>query len=312
MALALILVAAGSLLLYGGAELTDRGLSRVSIPGVPALGPRAIRVGAEIGVLAAALAAAGRGETEIAGGLATGGALFLLAVGMGWRLAVGQRPLVAPSSTLLLLAPSGAVILAALAVSGRYVDRLEGLLLAVGFAGYLVLRLREHADLSGGEEPPREGAPAREPDPESDGARSAAPAVVGMAILTGGAVVIVEGGVRLSLAGNLAAGFVGASLLAALTTLHRAIPRSLGGEPPEHAAGSLLGSITALLAGVLGLAALVRPLTIDTGVNLAFLGVAVLSAVVAVALLLRRRAGWILGVALLASYATWLVYASGA
>ncbi|HEX6262860.1 MAG TPA: hypothetical protein VF097_08450 [Actinomycetota bacterium] len=310
MALASILIAAGSLLLYGGAELADRGLSRVSIPGVPALGSRTIRVGAEVGVLAAALAAAGRGETEIAGGLATGGALFLLAVGMGWRLAVGRRPLFAPSSTLLLLAPSGAVILAALAVSGRYVDRLEGLLLAVGFAGYLVLQLREQAVLSGGDEPP----PKRpsEPEREPDGARSAAPAVAGIGLLAGGAVVIVEGGVRLSLAGGLGAGFVGASLLAALTTLHRVIPRSLGGEPPERAAGSLLGAITALLTGVLGLAALVRPLTIDTGVNLAFLGVAVVYTVVAVALLLRRRAGWILGIALLASYASWLVYASGA
>jgi len=322
MGLPLLLIVSGALILYAGAELGVRGASRLaSSLGVRAFALAALLLGVDVEGLSAALTAAGRGDTEIAAGVAFGPVLFLFTAGLGLALVLGRRPIPAPS-TAMVLAPGGAVVLAALAISDRYVDRFEGLLLLIGYAGYVFLVLRDRR--AGSEDPaPRpEGAPlppelstVPEPATERPGAlRAAAPTVVGLGLLYAGAWLIVEGGARLTLSAGLAAGFVGAAVIGALTSLDEVLLEVLPVRRgvPELATGNLFGTLTAFTTGVLGLAALVRPLTLDTGANLAFLGVAFLYAVVGVTFLLRRRAGWVLGVFLLAFYAAWLVYAAGA
>ncbi|MGH2696110.1 MAG: calcium/sodium antiporter, partial [Actinomycetota bacterium] len=77
---------------------------------------------------------------------------------------------------------------------------------------------------------------------------------------------------------------------------------------PELATGNLFGTLAAFTTGVLGLAALVRPLEIDAPGSVAFTGVAALYAVVATVFLARGRAGRLLGGFVLASYAAWLVW----
>jgi len=58
-----------------------------------------------------------------------------------------------------------------------------------------------------------------------------------------------------------------------------------------------------------GAAAIIRPLTIDSGASTAFIAASVISALVATVLMARQRAGRTLGVALIGLYAVWIVLA---
>lgn len=322
MTLALLLLVAGGLILYGGAELAVRGASRLaSSLGVRAFALGALLFGVDVEGMGATLTAAGRGDTEIATGGAFGTVLFLFTVALGLALLLGRRPIPAPSP-MMLLAPGGGVILAALAISDRYVDRLEGLLLVVGYAGYVFFLLRDRRaegepderDPDEAQLPPELSAVPEPPPERRSAARAAAPVIAGIGLLYAGAWLLVDGGARLALSTQLTAGFVGAALIGALTSLDEVLLEVLPVRRgvPELATGNLFGTLTAFTTGVLGLAALVRPLTLDTGGNLAFLAIAFLYALVAVTFLLRGSAGRVLGVVLLAFYAAWLVYAAGA
>ena len=79
---------------------------------------------------------------------------------------------------------------------------------------------------------------------------------------------------------------------------------------PEMATGNLFGTVAAFSTGVLGLAALVRPLAVDSAATSAFLAAAALYAVVAAVFLARGRAGKPTGLAILAMYGLWLALAS--
>jgi Ca2+/Na+ antiporter len=79
---------------------------------------------------------------------------------------------------------------------------------------------------------------------------------------------------------------------------------------PEIATGNLFGTVAAFATGVIGLAALVRPLEIDSAANSAFIASSVLYTVVAVAFLARGRAGKGIGLIVLAVYGAWLLFAA--
>ena len=79
---------------------------------------------------------------------------------------------------------------------------------------------------------------------------------------------------------------------------------------PELATGNLLGTVAAFTTGVIGLAALVRPLEVDSAAATAYLASAVLYTVVAVAFLARGRAGRVVGIILIVLYGAWLAYAA--
>src|SRR5919108_208090 len=74
--------------------------------------------------------------------------------------------------------------------------------------------------------------------------------------------------------------------------------------------GNLFGTLAAFTTGVLGLAALVRPLVIDAAGSAAFLAMAVLYAVVATTFVAYGRAGRVLGAFVLASYGAWLYWSA--
>jgi cation:H+ antiporter len=75
---------------------------------------------------------------------------------------------------------------------------------------------------------------------------------------------------------------------------------------PELATGNLFGSVAAFTTGVLGIAAVVRPLEVDGAAVEAYLAAAALYTIVAVAFLARGRAGRLVGLLVLASYGMWL------
>jgi cation:H+ antiporter len=111
---------------------------------------------------------------------------------------------------------------------------------------------------------------------------------------------------------DLLAGFVGAAILGALVSLDEVflevLPVRRG--KPDLATGNLFGTLAAFTTGVLGVAALVRPLEVDGAGALALLGVAVLYALVGTTFLRRERVGKVVGLSVLLVYVAWVVLAS--
>jgi cation:H+ antiporter len=302
MLLAVLLLAAGAAVLYVGAEAAVRGASRLSLAlGVPAFAVGALLFGVDLEGLGTAVVAAGRGETALAVGEVFGTVLFLFSAAFGAALLLAREPVPAPAR-IMVLAPGLHLVACAFAVSDRYVTRVEGVLLIVFYLAYVGLVVWT-------------GRAGTAGDAESEGDRRGpgAPLLLtagGLLAVAGGAALLVAGGARLVTEAGLSAGFVGAAVLGILVSLDEVllevIPVRRG--TPELATGNLFGTLAAFSTGVLGLAAVVRPLAIDAPGSVAFIGVAVLYAVVATVFVKRGRAGRILGAVVLASYAGWLVW----
>jgi cation:H+ antiporter len=299
MLLAVALLAAGAGVLYVGAEAAVRGASRLTLAlGVPAFAVGALLFGVDLEGLGAAVVAAGRGETALAAGEIFGTVLFLYSAAFGAALILAREPVPAPPK-VMVLAPGLHLVASAFAVSDRFVARPEGVLLIVFYLAYVGLVIRARGEAEG------------EGERDSAG-RGAALLLAGGGLLAvaGGAALLVAGGARLVTESGLAAGFVGAVVLGILVSLDEVLLEVLPIRrgAPELATGNLFGTLAAFTTGVLGLAAVVRPLEIDAPGSVAFIGVAFLYAVVATVFVARGRGGRLLGTFVLASYAAWLVW----
>jgi cation:H+ antiporter len=305
MALTLALLGAGAVVLYLGAEAAVRGAAGLSrTQRIPAFALGALLFGVDLEGLGAALVAAGRGQTEIAAGESFGTILFLFSLALGAALLLSRTPVPSPSPAMVAL-PALPVIACAVAITDRYVARVEGLLLVVIYVGYVVMVVM------------RGDAPDRELDEAPAAGRP-----LGLGMLTAGGLVLVYVGATLLVAGGgrlvdltaLSAGFVGVAVVGILVSLDEVLLEVIPirrGEP-ELATGNLFGTLAAFTTGVPGLAALVRPLILDGVAAAAFLGVALLYFVVGTTFLLRGKAGRLLGATVLILYAAWLALASQA
>jgi cation:H+ antiporter len=305
MLVAVALLVGGAAVLYLGAEAAVRGATGLSRAlGVSAFVVGALLFGIDLEGLGAALVASARGETALAAGEIFGTVLFLFSAAFGAALLLARKPVPSPDG-LMVLAPGLHLVACAFAISDRYVARLEGVLLLVFYLAYVGLVLR-----TGRTEPDGEAGP--DPDPRGPGARLLVLTAGGLLAVAGGAALLVAGGVRLVSETGLQAGFVGAVVLGILVSLDEVLLEVLPIRrgTPGLATGNLFGTLAAFTTGVLGLAALVRPLVIDAPGSVAFLGVAVLYAVVATAFVARGRAGRFLGGVVLASYGAWLLWSA--
>jgi cation:H+ antiporter len=308
MLLALGLLAGGAVLLYLGAEAAIRGsVGFARSAGIPAFALGALLFGIDLEGLGAAVVASARNQPSIAAGEIFGTILFLYSAAFGAALLVARKPVDSPSP-LMVLAPAAHLLAAALVISDGLVDRLEAASLLLLYGAYVALIVREGRLAR---------ARAKELEREAGEApRSrwllAALAVGGIAVVYLGATVLVDGGVRFLEETNLAAGFVGAAVLGVLVSLDEVLLEVLPIRrgTPELATGNLFGTVAAFSAGVLGVAALVRPMAIDSAASLAFLGAAGLYAIVATVFLARGRAWRGLGVTVLAVYVVWLLTAA--
>jgi cation:H+ antiporter len=307
MIVALGLLAAGALVLYVGAEAAVRGAAGLA----RALGIRPFLLGAllfgiDVESLGAAVAAAARGETALAAGEIVGTLLFLYGGAFGAALVVSRRPVPAPEP-LLVLTPALHLVAGAFALADRYVARLEGVFLVVMYLAYVGLLLRVGRTPAGITEIGRETTEARHSTPVT-----AALTIAGLAMVAVGAAVVVGGASRFVAVSGLTAGFVGAAILGVLVSLDEVLLEVLPIRrgTPELATGNLFGTLPAFAAGVLGLAALVRPLDVDSAAAAGYLAVAFLYFLVATVFLVRGRAGRWLGGFLILCYAGWLVVAS--
>lgn len=299
------LLVLGAGLLYLGAEAAIRGATGFArAAGVPAFALGALLFGVDVESFGTALIAAGRGQTSIAAGEIFGTVLFLFSAAFGIALLLARKPVESPDPAMVL-APALALVVTAVALYDRLVGRFEGVALVALYAGYVWLVVR-HGRLARvrAEEVEREAAEA----PRSR-ARLIAMALVGLALLYLGATLLLNGAGRVLEGTMLQAGFVGAAIVGVLASLDEVllevIPIRRG--TPELATGNLFGTLAAFCSGVLGLAALIRPLALDSAAALAFLGAAALYAVVATAFLWRGRAGRGVGITVLVMYVVWLV-----
>lgn len=302
MVAALFLLAAGAAILYAGAEIAVRGATRFArSAGIPAFVLGAVLFGLDIEGLGTALIAAGRGQTQIAAGEIFGTVLFLFSVAFGLTLILARRPVPSPNP-MMVVAPAISMTAAAAALFDHFVSRPEGAFLLVLYVLYIALVIRH-----GGDEGERTDELRREP-PSENGARLALITLGGLALLYVGATLLVAGGMRVVDRTTLSAGFVGAAIVGVLTSLDEILLEVLPVRrgTPGLATGNLFGTLAAFTTGVLGLAALVRPLDVDGAANAAFLAMAFLYAIVSTVFLLRGRAGPLLGVFVFGVYGLWL------
>jgi len=306
--LAISFLVIGAAVLAVGAESAVRGTARfAAAAGISAFAVGALLFGIDFEGTATALIAAGRGQTALAAGEAYGAVIFLFTAAFGAALLFTRRPVQSPSVTMVL-APALPVAAGALSLYDGIVTRQEGILLVLVYAGYVAAVVAEgRAVKARAEELAREAG-------ELGGGRMRAGlvAAAGFAALLVGAWLLVQGGIRILDRTGLGAGFVGAAIVGTLASLDEVLLEVLPIRRghPELATGNLFGTLAAFTSAVPGLAALVRPLTLDGAASVAFLAAAALYALVSVWFLLRERAGWVLGVVVLAGYAAWLVYAA--
>jgi cation:H+ antiporter len=297
------LLVLGGVLLYIGAEGATRGASSLARAlGVPAFVLGALLFGIDLEGLGTAVGASASGEPQLAAGSIFGTVLFLYSAAFGAALLLAKRPLPSPT-TSMVLTPAIALFAAALAIADRYVDRLEGALLVGLYAGYVALVVREGRLVRArSEELEREAS-------ERSRLIVVAITIGGLALLSAGAALAVAGATRFVAEAELSRGFVGAAILGIVVSLDEVLLEVLPARrgDPELATGNLMGTLAAFCSGVLGIAAIVRPLDVDSAGSLAFLGSAFLYALVASVFLARGRAGWGVGLLVIAFYAGWLL-----
>ena len=298
------LLAVGAVILTIGAEAAIRGAGKVAV--ARAISPfvlGALLFGIDIESLGAALIAAGRNQTSIAAGEAFGTIVFLFGVGFGLALLLARKPVESPSRAMVLW-PAATLVLGALALVDEQVGRFEGISLIAAYILYISMVLRE-------EEPAR--AVGEHIEHESEEVRRIPPLTLlvgGLAFVYVGANVMVEGGIRILDRTGLAAGFVGAAIIGALASadevLLEVLPIRRG--LTSLATGNLFGTVAAFSTAVIGLAALIRPLVVDSAAASAFLAGSVLYTIVATAFLARGKAGKLVGITLIACYGAWLAF----
>jgi hypothetical protein len=247
------------------------------------------------GVLVTVLAASARQETSVAAGTAFGAVTFLFAAVFGGSLVAARRPFPTPPLTVLLF-PGGILLTAAVTAADLEVTRTEGLGLLVAFAVYVLLVAtaepsRPHAD------------PDLGPGASGVRTRTIAAVVLGLGVLVLAATLVLTGAARILDRTTLSAGFVGGALVASATSLREAIQTRRTPDAPFRA-------LSVLAAGMLGAAALLRPLVVDAVGVSALLAATVLYAVVCSVFLVRGQVWRMTGLLVLGGYGAWLFLAA--
>lgn len=308
MLLAILLLLAGTVLLLVGAEAAIRGAGAFAkAAGVPLFAVGALLFGVDLEGLGTAVVAAGRGQPALAGGAIFGTIAFLFSAAFGAGLLLARRRIESPPPEHVL-APAMGLVTAAIACRDAQLDRLEGGMLLALYAVYVLYVVYDHRLAA---------SRVAEVEHEADrGPERRTPALVltlgGLGVLALGAAGLVEGGVRILSRTSFAPGFVGAALIGVLASLDEVLlsvlPMRRGQD--ELATGNLFGTLAAFTTGVLGVTALVRPLSLDGAALAALLFTAVLYALVAGVFLWRGSAGRVLGATVVTSYGIWLALAS--
>jgi cation:H+ antiporter len=244
------------------------------------------------------------GRASIAAGAAFGTITLIVGIALGVALVVTKEPADAPDPVMTLL-PLAGLVIAAVTVQDLVISRGEGVVLVAAYLAYLSLLLRLQAEATVLEE--RGALMARSAERWAVGP-AWLQAVVGLVLVAGGAALLVGGASRMSDRAGLAAGYVGAAVAGSLAGANRIAPvvSAVRHGRSRLAVADVAGTVAVFSTGALGVAALIRPLVIDSSVAVACVAAAVLYAVLATVLLARGRTGRWTGVALLVLFGAWL------
>lgn len=301
------LLALSAVLLVAGAELfVDSAAGAARRLGVTVFAVGLLLAGAEPEELLTAVLAALAHRPGLAVGDALGANITMLTLTLG--LAAVLRPVPfghRVRAYAVLAAVAGA--LAALAVAGGVVSRLEGGLLLAAYAALVAgIWWRER-------EPPMLGELAEIGAEEPAGAGGRSPgvslllAVLGLVVMTAGGQAAVAGAVRVVDLLHATDSAVGLTFLALATTaeLFALVLAAARRGATELAVAGVVGSAAYNATVTLGAAALVTPLRAGPMLAPAVLGAALPLAVAGMSL--RGRLGRPAGLALLGSYAAYVV-----
>jgi len=312
MAWAIVLLAAGLLLLWKGADLLVNGAvgiaQRLGISQL-AVGLTVVAMGTSAPEVAASIASALGGRGDIAIGNVYGSNIANLAL-VGGLVAL-INPLRVQAQTLRREVPT--MLIAALLLwpilRDLRLSRPEGLLLFIVFASLLAYTLRAAKT---GASPIRDAAVPVVPI-QSRTAKHIALVAIGLIGLSVGARLAVDGAVTIGTRAGLSDAVIGSTIMAVGTSLPEMVTCILAALKGHHdiSVGNLVGSNIFTTLVVSGAAALVRPFAVGRrfagGIDFwIMIGVSIAFAVAAV--LGRRVIGRVGGVLLLAVYIAYLAY----
>ncbi|PCR90019.1 calcium/sodium antiporter [Natrinema ejinorense] len=303
--------------LWIGARLLVTGASRLaSAAGVSALvvGLTVVAFGTSAPEIVVSTGAALEGQGDISVGNVVGSNLFNLAVCLGVVAVLSPFRV---SETLLrrdALAMAASTVVATVVLADGIVTRPDGGILLVLLSVYLgalgvAVRNRGDTDVVGTE--PLEGADVATAAPVgSDGddgpkvglGREIVRILFGLVLVIVGGRALVEAAVGLALAVGVSEWVVGATIVATGTSLPELVTSVVAarGDNVSIAAGNVIGSNVFNALGVLGIAAVARPLTVDPAVFLGLAWLAVVTVLATVVLATGRTLTRLEGVVLVA------------
>lgn len=276
--LALVVVAVGGLWLGATWFVTgaDRVARRVGLSGL-VVGLTVVAFGTSAPEFAVTVDAAVTGRSDISVGNVVGSNVFNLGVVLGAVALVRALPV---SSALLRrdgLVLVGTTVLLFVVLWDRLVSRPEGVVLVVLLGAYLLLLVRTDDEQPGGDREPR--ASFRPFD--------IGRVFGGLAVVVAGAHVLVVAASDLAGAAGVSEWVIGVTVVAAGTSTPEFVTSVTAARRGQAgiSAGNLVGSCIFNALGVLGVAALIRPLPVA--------GAAL------------RDAGWLLGIVIVVTALFW-------
>jgi cation:H+ antiporter len=300
----LLLVLATALLVAGAELFVENAAAASKRLGVTVLAIGLLLAGAEPEELLTGILASGSGHPGLAAGDALGANVTMLTATLG--LAALLRPVpVGHRVRVYGVLSSVAGVLAAIAVLGGHVGRIEGGLLVLAYVVLVAVIWRRER------QPPSIGELA---EIEQEGEKVRAPGlallltIVGLAVMTAGGEAAVEGATRVVRTLHQDDTAIGLTLLALATTaeLFALVFAAARHDVGEVAVAGIVGSAAYNATATLGTAALVRPLA--TG---AVLAPAIAAAALPLVLLGLARDGAVRrggGAVLVATYAAYVVF----
>ncbi|WP_346696764.1 calcium/sodium antiporter [Thermophilibacter mediterraneus] len=314
MLLSLLAIVVGFGLLVGGANLLVDGACRLAARfGMPerVAGLTVVAIGTSLPELVVSITSAAAGHADMAFGNVVGSCLANLLLILGLSAVIA--PVALSRGTIRFEIPVGVAacaLLALLANTGGEVTQLEGVVLLVAFAAFLVRTTQMGL---------REGADEKDAGPEADGSETPAKkpsvavalwlVVVGAVMLKVGADLVVDNATLVASAAGISERVIGITVVAlgtCLPELVTSVVAALRGNS-DIAVGNVTGSNIANLLLVMGGPALVSSIPYDAAYNLDLALVAVFSlALVGFAYVGRRhemsRVNGVIFVVLYAAY----------
>jgi cation:H+ antiporter len=309
MVIDLLLIAAGLVLLFYGGEALIRGaVSLAKKLGLPTLiiSLTVVGFGTSMPELLVSLRAAFAGSPDIALGNVIGSNTANILLILGLCMAVAPIEKYDPGARLNMLKAMGVALVIWAMVQGDAITRLHGAVLFAGLVIYLV-----YSYMVG-----RKQGAAPEKDDENlaaapmTGLLTAGWLVLGFALLFGGAEMLVRGSVSIAREFGISEAVIGLTIVAVGTSLPE-LATSLVAAMRRHgdvALGNIIGSNIFNILGILGIAAMVKP--IGVGANFPAFDVPVMVAVSLALLALlwfRVPLGRVAGIAFLAAYVAYTV-----